>query len=40
MAWNPEAEHLFGYPATEALGKGVRVLIPAELMEIGDQQIV
>lgn len=33
MAWNPEAEHLFGYSAAEALGKSVRILIPAELME-------
>lgn len=33
MAWNPEAERLFGYPANEALGKSVRMLIPVELMD-------
>lgn len=30
MAWNAEAEHLFGYSAAEALGKSVRMLIPSE----------
>lgn len=30
MAWNPEAERLFGYSASEALGKSVRMLIPRE----------
>jgi PAS domain S-box-containing protein len=33
MAWNPEAEHLFGYASSEALGKSVRMLIPHELMQ-------
>ena len=32
MAWNPEAEHLFGYSAAEAMGKSVRMLIPVELL--------
>ncbi len=29
-AWNPSAEKLFGYPAAEALGKSVRMLLPPE----------
>jgi PAS domain S-box-containing protein len=29
-AWNPSAERLFGYPAPEALGKSVRMLLPPE----------
>ena len=33
MAWNPEAERLFGYSASEALGKSVRILIPPDLSE-------
>lgn len=28
MAWNPEAERLFGYTSEEALGRSVRMLIP------------
>jgi PAS domain S-box-containing protein len=31
MAWNREAEHLFGYSAAEALGCSVRMLIPNHL---------
>lgn len=30
MAWNAEAERLFGYSSSEVLGKSVRVLIPRE----------
>lgn len=30
MAWNPEAERLFGYSTAEVLGKSVRLLIPPE----------
>ncbi len=33
MAWNPEAERLFGYSASEALGKSVRMLIPPALSD-------
>lgn len=33
MAWNAGAERLFGYTASEALGKSVRILIPPDLME-------
>ncbi len=33
MAWNPEAERLFGYSVSEALGKNVRMLIPPHLSE-------
>jgi PAS domain S-box-containing protein len=29
-SWNPGAERLFGYTATEALGQSVRVLVPAD----------
>lgn len=28
MAWNPEAERLFGYTSSEALGQNVRIIIP------------
>jgi PAS domain S-box-containing protein len=31
MAWNAEAERLFGYSANEALGKSVRIIVPPEL---------
>jgi len=31
MAWNAEAEHLFGYSAAEAMGQSVRMLIPPDL---------
>lgn len=30
MAWNGEAERLFGYTVSEALGKNVRMLLPPE----------
>jgi len=33
MAWNAEAEHLFGYSASEALGQSVRMLIPPDLSD-------
>jgi PAS domain S-box-containing protein len=31
MAWNAGAERLFGYPAKEALGKSVMMLVPPDL---------
>jgi len=31
MAWNAGAERLFGYPATEALGQSVMMLVPPDL---------
>lgn len=33
MAWNAGAERLFGYPAEEALGKSVMMLVPPELSQ-------
>ena len=30
MAWNAEAERLFGYSSSEVLGKSVRMIIPSE----------
>lgn len=33
MAWNAEAERLFGYSAPEALGRSVRMLIPPDLSD-------
>lgn len=32
-SWNPAAERLFGHRATEVLGRGVDILIPAELLD-------
>lgn len=33
MAWNAEAERLFGYSATEALGRGARMLVPPDISD-------
>jgi PAS domain S-box-containing protein len=33
MAWNAGAERLFGYPAKEALGKSVMMLVPPDLSQ-------
>jgi PAS domain S-box-containing protein len=33
MAWNAGAERLFGYPANEALGKSVMMLVPPDLSQ-------
>src|SRR4029079_6997178 len=30
-SWNPAAERMFGYPAAEAIGQSIRMIIPAEL---------
>jgi PAS domain S-box-containing protein len=30
LAWNPAAERMFGYPAHEAIGKSIRLIIPAD----------
>ncbi len=31
LTWNPGAERLFGYSAQEAIGKTIRLIVPAEL---------
>jgi PAS domain S-box-containing protein len=31
MSWNPAAERMFGYAASEAIGQSIRMIIPAEL---------
>jgi PAS domain S-box-containing protein len=35
LTWNAAAERIFGYPAAEAIGQNIRVLIPPELQ--GDE---
>ena len=32
-SWNAAAERMFGYPAAEAIGQSIRMLIPAELQD-------
>jgi PAS domain S-box-containing protein len=36
-SWNPAAERMFGYPATEAIGQSIRMLIPEALQAEEDQ---
>jgi PAS domain S-box-containing protein len=37
-SWNPAAERMFGYSAAEAIGKSIRMLIPAHLQ--GEEDMV
>jgi PAS domain S-box-containing protein len=36
-AWNPGAEKLFGYSSSEALGKPIQMLLPAERVDEGSE---
>ena len=31
LTWNPAAERMFGYPASEAIGRSIRMIIPPDL---------
>ncbi len=33
LSWNPGAERLFGYTASEAIGESVTMLVPPELLD-------
>src|SRR5919112_1388756 len=37
-SWNPGAERIFGYTAEEAIGKSIRMIIPAHLQ--GEEDVV
>src|SRR5262245_5355791 len=37
-SWNPAAERMFGYTEEEAIGKSIRILIPADLQ--GEEDMV
>ena len=37
-SWNPAAERMFGYSEQEAIGKSIRMIIPAELQ--GEEEVV